>query len=255
MNPWRETARAHSFVIGLLFLIGPWFAVSTMSSMAYAAELPCLQCHKSKKTGKVVHPAVGMGCSICHVTPHKEEKPALSLSSEMPGLCHQCHPKSGFENTAVHPPVVMGMCASCHNPHASDRKKLLSGDIPGICFGCHDKSAFTKKTQHSPVAQGQCAFCHHPHASANPFVLQYPPAELCLMCHPDKSEGSHVLAGLSLGDSHPVSGMPDPSRKGREISCTSCHNPHSSGQRALFTHDGNKAETLCLLCHKKSYIR
>lgn len=246
--------KGHSLLI-LFLLLGLCAAGMPDAGTALAVELPCLECHKSKKTGKVVHPAVEMGCSLCHLSPHKEEKPELSLTSDMPGLCYQCHDRAGFQKTSVHAPVAGGMCASCHNPHASDNKKLLSGNIPEICYACHDKGAFTKSTQHSPVAQGQCAFCHNPHSSDNPANLQYPPGELCLMCHPDKTSGSHVLTGLGFGDKHPMSGKPDPSRKGRELSCTSCHNPHSSARRALFVSEGAKTENLCLLCHEKSYIR
>jgi len=247
--------RVYGFIITVLLLTGLGAAFSSMSGMAYAGEPPCIQCHKSKNAGKVVHAAVQMGCSTCHFSPHKEDKPSLSLTAEVPGLCHQCHPQIGAESTAVHPPADKGTCTSCHDPHSSSREKLLSGDVPGICFACHDKVAFTKKILHSPVTQGQCTLCHNPHDPTKPFILEYSPADLCLMCHPDKSEGGHVLAGLSFGDRHPIRDVPDPSRKGRELSCTSCHNPHSSDQRALFRHDVKKVENLCLLCHKKSYIR
>jgi predicted CXXCH cytochrome family protein len=241
-------------LLSLFVLWGIWAVGTTYAPRALAVELPCLQCHKSKGAGKVVHPAVGMGCGLCHVAPHAEEKPALSLSADVPGLCFQCHDKGGFENSSVHSPVAAGMCTACHNPHSSENEKLLSAKVPDLCFGCHDKSAFTKKTRHSPAAEGQCLFCHSPHASANAYNLQYPPGELCLMCHPDKSSGAHVLAGLGFGDRHPVGGVPDPSRKGRELSCTSCHNPHSSDQRSLFPEGAAKRENLCLMCHERSYI-
>ena len=114
---------------------------------------------------------------------------------------------------------------------------------------------FTKDVQHSPVAEGECSVCHDPHASDYAYNLSSQPGELCAMCHPDKSSGRHVLAGLGFGDAHPVRGKPDPSREGKELSCVSCHSPHSSSHKGLLVLDGTKTENLCLLCHKKSSLR
>jgi len=221
---------------------------------ASAAELPCLQCHPSKKAGKIVHSAVEMGCSTCHGEPHRQEKPELDLTADVPDLCFQCHDAAAFQKKSVHSAVAAGMCTSCHNPHSSDRENLLTDTQPGLCYGCHDKGMFTKSVQHSPVAEGKCTFCHDPHASDNAYNLTSPLEDLCAMCHGDKSSGKHVLAGLGFGDTHPVSGKPDPSREGKELSCVSCHSPHSSSHKGLFVHDETK-ENLCLLCHKKSSLR
>jgi len=37
-----------------------------------------------------------------------------------------------------HQPVENGECASCHAPHQSDNKKLLSKPEGKLCFDCHD---------------------------------------------------------------------------------------------------------------------
>ena len=66
--------------------------------------------------------------------------------------------------------------------------------------------------------------------------------------------GGLVLAGFGLGN-HPVTGKPDPSRPGRELSCTSCHNPHSSNLVSLFASESLSLRSLCLMCHKKIMVR
>lgn len=218
-----------------------------------AAELPCLQCHKSKDAGKVVHAAIGMGCSMCHGAPHAEEKPALSLNSEMPELCFACHDGAPFMSNNVHAPVAGGMCTSCHNPHTSDAKALLPDKLTDACYRCHDEKLFTNETIHSPVADGQCATCHSPHSSANARLLTMPTSELCAMCHPDRLEDGHVLAGLGYGTKHPVAGKPDPSRPGHDIECISCHNPHSTDTPSLLLVDNSK-QALCTRCHKKGFL-
>lgn len=227
-----------------------------LSGVAGAEEkLPCLQCHKSKNAFKTVHAAIDMGCDVCHGTPHKEEKPELSLTVEAPDLCYQCHDTSGFQKTSVHTAVAAGMCTGCHNPHSNDNPKLLIAAGGDLCFNCHDNGMFTKAVQHSPVAGGECTTCHNPHSSDNAKNLEAPPAELCTMCHGDEAGEGHVLTGLGLGDKHPLVGKPDPSQEGKELSCISCHTPHSSDHASLFKHDSAKAENLCMKCHRKTYIK
>ena len=243
------------FIISMMLVTGVLMLTSSMGCKSASAEdLPCLQCHKSKSAGAIVHPALDMGCQLCHEAPHAEEKPSLSLTADMPDLCFQCHDSSSMEMASVHAPVSAGMCASCHDPHSSNQKKLLVSTIPEVCFGCHDEGEFTKTTEHSPSAEGQCGFCHAPHSSDNAHYLNYPLEDLCMMCHPDNISGDHVLVGLAINDVHPVNGMPDPSRTGQDLSCVSCHTPHSSNHRKLFPQD-DQQENLCLLCHEKDYVR
>ena len=294
--------RSIRLVVLMLSLIASFMISAYLLNTAVsAAELPCLQCHKSKKAGKVVHSAVETGCATCHGEPHREEKPELDLTADLPELCYECHDEEMFQNKAVHGPVADGMCTSCHKPHSSDLEKLLTAEPPGLCYECHDeemfqkksvhsavaagmctschkphttdleklliaeppglcyechdKGMFTKDVQHSPVADGECSVCHDPHASDYAGNLSSSQGDLCAMCHPDQSSGRHVLAGLGFGDTHPTDGRPDPSREGEELSCVSCHSPHSSSHKGLFVHDGKETKNLCLLCHKKSSLR
>jgi predicted CXXCH cytochrome family protein len=203
----------------------------------------CYDCHdKSMFSKKEVHPALGMGCTSCH-NPHSSKNSKL-LISEPPDLCYNCHDKTKFDGKTVHPPVMGGMCTGCHSPHSSDTGKLLLSKPPALCFNCHDKTTFEKRKQHMPVASGLCLTCHSPHVSANLALLVKPMFDLCISCHKTQASGTHVLAGLR--GSHPIKqGTPDPSRQGRDMGCSSCHNPHGSDFDKLFYQQG-----ICKKCHK-----
>lgn len=97
--------------------------------------------------------------------------------------------------------------------------------------------------------QLECASCHNPHTTANKFSLEKPEEDLCAACHAGRATGKHVMAGYGFGDDHPVEGKPDPLRKGRDISCTTCHNTHASTERTLSADE--KPGPMCLKCHKK----
>jgi predicted CXXCH cytochrome family protein len=202
-----------------------------------------------------------MGCDACHTAidardiPHKiKNKIARGLSADQPELCFGCHDKSMFEKKVVHPALGMG-CTSCHNPHASKSAKLLKGELPGPCYGCHDKGPFSGKHVHPPVAAGQCTSCHSPHSSDLASLLDKPVNDVCGMCHDNKSSGKHILTGYGLGDHHPTSGKPDPSRPGMAITCVSCHTPHAGSRKYLFTAATGSSGNLCLLCHKRIMVR
>src|SRR5512141_1096719 len=95
---------------------------------------------------------------------------------------------------------------------------------------------FTKKVVHPALAMG-CTVCHNPHASNAASLLTAPVEKLCVTCHDKQASGRHVMAGLGLGDGHPLKGKTDPSNTRREISCISCHNPHSANVKRLFRND------------------
>ena len=64
-------------------------------------------------------------------------------------------------------------------------------------------------------------------------------ALFCATCHDRQTSGRHVMAAFSAADTHPVKGKPDPSRSGRELSCTSCHNPHSNESPDILSNPNN----------------
>jgi predicted CXXCH cytochrome family protein len=242
------------FVIYIIVVI----FISNISERPAYGEANCLSCHEALSKGKVVHPALQMGCTTCHSAidanelPHKKtSKTARGLSSEQPDLCYGCHDKAKFTQKNVHAAIGMG-CTSCHNPHSSKNAKLLNAEPPGLCFNCHDKAGFSKKNVHPPVAGGMCMSCHTPHSSNEIALLLKPVNDVCITCHTasDIRRGIHIVRGFSTRG-HPVKGKKDKMRPDRDLSCSSCHNPHSSDWIKLFRYEANSPFVLCLHCHPK----
>lgn len=224
----------------LMFLLVGFSTVS-------AQESPCLGCHTQfKKPAKTVHAALGMGCESCHLAAegakHPAQKGSMKLTQDVPGLCFGCHDQSKFKGKSVHSPVAGGMCTSCHNPHQTETGKLLMSDQPDLCYNCHDKSLFTKKNVHAAVAMG-CTSCHNPHVSENAKLLSKAINPLCATCHADKASGRHVMAIPGKGF-HPIGGRPEPGNTGKQMSCISCHDPHSSDFEKLYP-----SGAICSKCH------
>ncbi|RME63067.1 MAG: hypothetical protein D6778_10160, partial [Nitrospirae bacterium] len=69
-----------------------------LTSVSTAQEVDCLQCHPDLKEHKVIHPALDMGCTACHVgldvsdIPHKVTNGIdKGLMAQVPDLCYNCH--------------------------------------------------------------------------------------------------------------------------------------------------------------------
>jgi predicted CXXCH cytochrome family protein len=187
---------------------------TTTAPKGLSAEQPdlCYGCHdKAKFTLKVVHGAIGMGCTSCH-NPHASNNEKL-FPATVPELCFMCHDKAGFTHKNVHPPVESGMCLSCHNPHSSDQQGLLLKPTHEVCLECHDHVTKT------------------PHAISG------------------FSKTGHPLGIPKKGkDRKPVM---DPKREGKLFTCAGCHNPHSSDSPRLYRYPAKSPMELCAHCHNK----
>ena len=57
----------------------------------------------------------------------------------------------------------------CHNPHNSERRKLLLKSVPQLCFECHsdiEDLATKSKVKHGALStEKSCLNCHDPHAA------------------------------------------------------------------------------------------
>lgn len=126
--------------------------------IAAAGPGMCMSCHDKKLfQGKMVHGPVAAGqCLLCHDN-HASDQVAL-LKMNPVELCLDCHPDvktsghrlSQFSNNG-HPlgngnrqlddpsrPGKKFYCASCHEPHRSDRIKLTRyGREMDSCMNCH----------------------------------------------------------------------------------------------------------------------
>ncbi|WP_456399426.1 cytochrome c3 family protein [Persephonella sp.] len=191
-------------------------------------------------------------CSKCHdmralpaelVPPAPEESP-----------CFSCH-KPLTSRSRVHAPSANWVCNYCHiETKKSYERYETPFPIADTCFSCHEfrkKVWWNKKYIHGPTSTGQCNICHNPHSSDNLFFVKKPIWDLCTSCHSEKASGVHVVAGFVYGKSHPTKGRPDPSRPGRELVCSSCHNPHGSNYKFFFNNDYTGDRYICLMCHKK----
>ncbi|NWF75154.1 MAG: hypothetical protein HXY53_01035 [Nitrospirae bacterium] len=250
------------------------FLILTLSLLTFdsysAEENTCLACHIDlKKPKKSIHVVLDKGCSTCHKTvegkTHPDQKGSIILTQKVPALCYICHDISKFKGTSGH--ALLGMCTGCHNPHSSDSDKLLKNDQPNLCYECHEKTKFTKKYVHAIINLGGCTSCHAAHTSEYPSLLLNSTHKLCISCHANKLKLPHVVS-LPGKKRHPIDGVidpstiklikvedpknpkrqieiPDPNVPGKEMTCASCHEPHSSDFRSLLTQ-----ERICIKCHK-----
>jgi len=209
----------------------------------------CLQCHGDHAEGKVVHPAVQMGCFSCHFVRGSGDNTRVVLKTPKSTiLCTSCHEdkKVAVGAKYAHPPVAKD-CLQCHVPHTSDNKNLLkkpeSGDKEhNLCLQCHTQGLNVpeKGSRHAALDMG-CDACHVTHqAGSGKGVLEShltkaAPA-LCLDCHDAKDS--------KLIEAH----------KGQPFAtadCTTCHDPHQSKSPDLlqaYLHPPF-ADRTCEVCH------
>ncbi len=112
-----------------------------------------------------------------------------------------------------------------------------SSTIRDACLKCHN-DVMSRSFKHGPVDAGFCTLCHDPHASENAAWLRKPVWDLCVTCHDEKATERHVLVGTGKKKkrklSHPTKYKRDPSRRGKPLTCVSCHEPHSAESSYLF---------------------
>jgi len=213
----------------------------------------CFSCHRQliNRSMWLHSPSANVYCMSCHQEGH-EKTTITVISGRVDQICFDCHvnKKKFREQPHVHGPVGTGDCTVCHDPHGDKFKfQLWAEHRSGLCIGCHtDKRDLMKRREgfysHGILRGGGCKACHDPHASETRFQLIKPINELCSSCH---TRLLGVEKGHPVGN-HPLKGKPDPRRKGRELSCSSCHNPHGSSFRYLLIGDMLGGH-VCSKCH------
>ncbi len=178
--------------------------------------------------------AVDEGGRVLERGTSQEKGPDSQLTLAADELCWICHgdlgPQLGQEYP--HNPFAKGYCTTCHDPHASKNRALLSQDERDLCLTCHPMGAELSRSQvHPPAAERHCLNCHHPHSSDWEGILVDNQRDLCFVCHP-------TVAPLSQ---KAVQHQPF-----RHNNCTGCHEPHGSDHTPLLV-DGTPP--LCFDCH------
>lgn len=100
----------------------------------------CYTCHQSEraKSMRTSHHPVRegkMGCSSCH-NPHDGAQPKMLKADSVNELCYTCHAEKRGPFAFEHAPVRED-CVSCHEPHGSNHKRLLTQKAPNLCYNCH----------------------------------------------------------------------------------------------------------------------
>jgi predicted CXXCH cytochrome family protein len=124
-------------------------------------------------------------------------------------------------------------CAICHEPHASDFAQHLRAETNNLCLTCHGAASPEPKdgvvTLFSKITLPAGVLENIPRLPVTPANAKGHP----IMQHPFSGANSLVP---DLGN----------------LSCASCHSPHSVKQemnKELLATEGNRASDLCLTCH------
>jgi predicted CXXCH cytochrome family protein len=124
-------------------LIGSLLLLLAAAMQAFAVEHPgilpkdanCSSCHADKTSGKSVHSAMAVSCTVCHLVKTEVDMTTINLAMPRQQICFACHEKSA--ELQQHSPVVkgQGQCVDCHDIHSSSRRFLLRGHDPGTTQG------------------------------------------------------------------------------------------------------------------------
>ena len=215
----------------------------------------CYSCHRKLTSENIwLHsPSAAVACMTCH-RQGKGDRKITTLIGRVDDSCYTCHinRRKWVNNLYVHGPAGTGDCTVCHDPHGAEYPYMLWADPKiDICIACHTDKKNIKKTaqgfkQHGIIPGSGCSACHSPHASDFRFQLNGTINDVCVSCHVGM-EG--VVQGHPVGK-HPLFGKKDPRREGRELSCSSCHNPHGSNYQYLLI-GSLVGGHVCSKCHHK----
>lgn len=227
-----------------------------LSPVGLTMATSCVACHRNiVDKGTWRHSTtVNQQCLACHqqsVEPEKIGFPAENVSE----YCFGCHTgkKVWSSRKVIHGPLNIGGCTLCHNPHGEkNRYQLIEEGSLRLCLTCHgdkeglvaEKTADRMPYVHGIVAGEGCVICHDPHATDQQFMLKKPINQLCSGCHPGivAQTGGHPLPN------HPVAAPREKLRPGRQLSCSSCHDPHGSINPLLLI-QSPLGGRLCRECH------
>ncbi|MCP4900637.1 MAG: hypothetical protein GY906_27045 [bacterium] len=238
----RECAECHRMVVD-----------AATRKPAIRSDSICTSCHDDLTRSDFLHGPVGAFiCLACHE--EASDGPKYSVVKVESEHCNGCHKtkQEVSDQRYVHGPLAVGKCIVCHDPHGSQVKYQLHDANSALCFGCHVQLKHEIEAEtaisHQVIRDQGCTACHDPHASQHSPHLRQSAEELCISCH-DKNNLGEYTSRQHPVIGHPSRGVPDPRQLDQQISCTTCHQPHSSAAPGLL-----RAEDylqLCMQCHKK----
>lgn len=177
--------------------------------------------------------------------------PELASADPSQNPCASCHMRM-LDKAHVHGPAGVYECTYCHVVDSSPNKYQVRTEGASLCMECHkDKLDEYRQSKfvHGPIEAGLCLVCHDPHASSEKAQLVMPVFDLCSECHARVAQEPHVTRG-SVGKVHPLRGVANPAGMGEDLSCASCHDPHSGTTSAMFRWGLESRFGLCAKCHK-----
>jgi len=246
-----------------MLAVAGMFAISLRCLSAVGADAPkkivpgaaCSTdaCHQDILKKKFLHgPVAAKECTVCH-EPKKEDLHDFKMAAEGDELCGACHDVKGDKKT-VHA-ALEGGCATCHVPHGSDTKALLTAPMAELCGLCHDETVSEMKHHKDSLEGKACASCHLPHAASLPKLLVAKAPDLCMQCH-DKPFRYKDRTILGLKDQLAKGKIIHSPAEGGE--CDTCHLAHGGLVAAyperFYAPFSVDAYELCFTCHDSSLV-
>jgi Cytochrome c7 and related cytochrome c len=111
------------FALCLLFLLPAARASAVEHPGILHKDDNCSSCHPDKTSGKSVHSAMALSCTVCHLAQTQGDMTILNLAMPRQLICFACHEKS--MSLQRHSLGVKGQCVDCHDSHSSNRRLLL----------------------------------------------------------------------------------------------------------------------------------
>lgn len=163
------------------------------ASQGASMTADCNVCHKAMTAATFKHaPAEMKECASCHAW--SAEKHAVGVEKGIPNVCYDCHAEKQAEiENAASPHPVASECITCHSPHGSEQKHIVTSDIYSLCTSCHEDHKVNHPVgrhplQFYPLGNGEeisCVSCHNPHGSEHESMLRVPGGRMgiCEGCH------------------------------------------------------------------------
>lgn len=129
-------------------------------------------------------PVAANQCDLCHTVAASQGLSSVNVQGAanrlvMPveELCVSCHETKSAaaaeeQGLQMHPPVAIGLCIHCHEPHRANRRFLLRAeDNRTLCMGCHYAEVLPQTDAHVN-SDMDCMLCHNPHMGQTSTMLR-----------------------------------------------------------------------------------